>query len=64
MDLVFKMWYGGHHQLRGTEPESLRDPVQSLEYGFPTLYVVLKWEEAGPEQMVNKEHLRRELPPE
>ena len=28
------------------------------------LYVVLKREEAGPEQVVDEEHLRRELPPE
>ena len=28
------------------------------------LYVVLKWEEAGPEQVIDEEHLRRERPPE
>ena len=41
VDLIFKMQQGRHHQLRGTEPESLRDPVQSLEDGSPTLDVVL-----------------------
>ena len=30
----------------------------------PTLYVVLQREEAGPEQVIDEEHLRRELPPE
>ena len=49
MDQIFEMQQGGHKQLRGTEPESLGDPVQSLEYGSPTLDVVLQWEQAGDE---------------
>ena len=28
------------------------------------LYVVLKREEAGPQQVIDEEHMRRELPPE
>ena len=41
VDLIFEMQQGRHHQLRGTEPESLRDPVQSLEDGSPALDVGL-----------------------
>ena len=64
MDLVFKMHQGGHHQLRGTKPVSLRDPVKSLQDGPLTLYIMLQREKAGPEQVIDQEHLRQELPPE
>ena len=63
VDLILEVQQGGHDQLRGTEPESLRDLVQGLLYGSPALDIMLKQKQAGPEQVVHQKNLRRELPP-
>ena len=43
-------------------PSEIR--YKGLKYGSPALNVVLQREQAGPEQVVHKKHLRRKLPPE